>query len=687
MSATPYSTFADPQQIIAELQRQLGECRAERDEALAQQTATAEVLQIINSSPRDLAPVFDAILEKALCLCEAAHGHIWRIDGQHAHAVALRGDARFIEAMRQDGPAELVSKRPLGRIARGEHVVHLPDATREEVYRTNPAFRKFIDASEIRTGLMVALRKDEALLGAIVVHRKEVLPFTDKQIALLQNFAAQAVIAMENARLLTETHEALEQQTATAEVLQVINSSPGDLEPVFQAIVEKAHTLCSAVCGSLQLWDGEKFRGIAMRGFSEAMAEGLRQGYIPGPNHPCRRLLEGERVAHCADLAQIDDPVTRAGGVALDGVGTILFVALRKDDGLLGQIVAARREVRPFTESEIALVENFAAQAVIAMENARLLTETREALEQQTATAEVLQVINSSPGDLKPVFDVMLEKAMGLCEAAFGMLQRFDGERFEVTALRSLPPAYAEFLLNDPPHSGPGTAPARILAGEQIVHIHDLKAEGAYANGDPRRRALVDLGGARTSMAAALRKEGMLLGTFTVYREEVRPFTEKQIGLLQNFAAQAVIAMENARLLAETREALEQQTATAEVLGVINSSPGDLAPVFDAILEKALNLSGAAHGALTTYDGEQFRAVASHNIPEPFGNLMRQPFRPPAGGAHGRLLQGERLIHIVDVAASEPINPMQRAAIDAGVRTLLMVPLRKEYAAAAVFHP
>src|SRR5437868_7211729 len=219
----PDDTQIDLGETVAELRRELDARTAQRDEALAREAAMAEVLQVINTSPGDLAAVFDAILEKALRLCEAAHGHIWRVEGRHAHAVALRGDPRFIEAMRQSDPAELVSDRPLGRLARGAHVIHMSDARKEEVYRTNPAFREFIDGSEIRTAVMVALRKDEALLGAIVVHRKEVLPFTDKQIVLLQNFAAQAVIAMENARLLTETREALDQQTATAEVLQVIN--------------------------------------------------------------------------------------------------------------------------------------------------------------------------------------------------------------------------------------------------------------------------------------------------------------------------------------------------------------------------------------------------------------------------------------------------------------------------------
>jgi len=183
-----------------------------------------------------------------------------------------------------------------------------------------------------------------------------------------------------------ELQEACAQQIAAADVLQVINSSPGNLTPVFEAIVEKAHTLCGAVCGSLQLWDGEKFRGISMRGFPEPMVELLRQGYIPGPNHPCQRLLEGERIAHCPDMAAVDDPGTRL-GAKLSGIRTVAYVALRKDGALLGQIVACRLEVRPFTDAELTLLENFAVQAVIAMENARLLSETREALEQQTATA------------------------------------------------------------------------------------------------------------------------------------------------------------------------------------------------------------------------------------------------------------------------------------------------------------
>ena len=530
---------------------------AERDEVLAQQSATAEVLGVINSSPGDLAPVFDAMLEKAIRLCGAVFGELHTYDGVSFKTSAGRGhSAAFAEARAKNPPAARPGTAS-ARILETKRPVHILDIKAEDSYRTrSPASRALIDLGRTRTTLAVPLLKNDTVLGFISFHRDEVKPFTDKQIALLQNFAAQAVIAMENARLLTETRDALEQQTATAEVLQVINSSPGNLAPVFDAILERAHTLCGAEFGSLFLYDGEHFRAIASHGVPEALAGRLREG-IGNDTRSSQQLIAGEPFAHVHDSALEEHAVYRGMDI-VSSHRTLLSVPLRKGDALLGKIVAGRLEVRPFTDKQIALLQNFAAQAAIAMENARLITETREALEQQTATAQVLQVINSSPGDLAPVFDAILEKAMHLCGAAFGEFRARDGDSFRSAATQGVPAAFAEYRRDNAFVTEPGSLGARILAGEQVVHVLDLKDEDVYRAGYRNRRALVDLGGARTALVASLRKDDTVLGFIIVYRQEVRPFTDKQIALLQNFADQAVIAMENARLLGELRQRTDE---------------------------------------------------------------------------------------------------------------------------------
>jgi PAS domain S-box-containing protein len=531
----------------------------------------------------------------------------------------------------------------------------------------------------------VALRREEELLGVISMYRQEVRSFSNKEIALLQNFAAQAVIAMENARLITETREALEQQTATAEVLQVINSSPGDLAPVFDAILEKALKVCDASFGSVYARNDERFDRVTSRGLPPEYLAAVPS--VAGPFSPgslFERVIGGESLISIPDLAKPEvirltprfEPLVR-----IAGARSFIAVALRKDEALLGTIHVYRQEVRPFSEREIALLQNFAAQAVIAMENARLLTETREALEQQTATAEVLQVINSSPGDLAPVFDAMLDKAMRLCDARFGHLATTaDGEVFTVAAAQG-PSAIVEFLRNRPPtRPGSGTSMERLARGERCVHVHDAMAEEAYRRGDPTRRAVVDLGGCRTFVSVGLRKDNALLGAITVYRSEVKPFSTTEIALIENFAAQAVIAIENTRLITETREALEQQTATAEILQVINSSPGNLAPVFDSLLERALRLCEAAFGLLIIWDGEQFHRVAFRGVPDELIEAMRQPLKPVPGGFADRLVRGERVIAVPDLldAAERPIGPGGQLLVRFGARSYVAVALRRD---------
>src|SRR5271165_1203105 len=662
---------------VAELRRANAELQQRLDEGLARESATAEILRVISGSPINVQPTFDAIAAAAVTLTNSALSGVVTHDGSLMHLAAIYGfSPKEHENIRGLFPIPADHGTATGRAILTGQVVQIEDMSADSDY----GYPR-LAASSGQTVLAVPMLRDGNPIGAINVQRRHVESFTDKQIDLFKTFADQAVIAIENVRLFNETKEALEQQTATAEVLQVINSSPGNLTPVFDAILEKAHTLCAVSHGGLALYDRGTFRYGASRGYPETLVERLRLGYRPHSSHPMWQLLEGEPYVHIHDLAEIDDPTAKS-VVELAGIRTTLFLALRRDATLLGMITAARDRVQPFAEKEIALLQNFAAQAVIAMENARLLTETREALEQQTATAEVLRVINSSPGDLAPVFEAMLEKALTLCGAAFGLIQVYDGHRLRTVATRGMPPALAEFLLRTPRQPTPHSAVSRILDGEDFVHFSDMAAEQAYLSGDPRQQAFVELDGTRTYVAVALRKDGRLLGTIATYRQEVLPFSDKQIALLQNFAAQAVIAMENARLITETREALDQQTATAEVLEVINSSPGDLAPVFDAMLEKATVLCEASFGILMTYDGEAFQTVALRGVPAAYAEYLRKPIYPAPQNGLGRLLSGERLVHIEDIRADEAYrtgDPLRVATADlGGSRTHLVVPLFKD---------
>src|SRR5215831_15699071 len=379
-----YVSSADPQKIIAELRRQLEERTAERDEAIAQQTATAEVLRIINSSPGELAPVFDAILDQATRLCDAAFGVVWTYDRAakryrpgwvHQVPGAL---AEFLGGNYRAPPSGVLN------VLGDASFLHILDEAESAGYRTSVSQlrRAMVDLGGARTALAVPLRRHDTVLA---IYRQEVRAFSERQIALLQNLAQQAVMAMENARLLTETRAALEQQTGTAEVLQVINSSPGDVAPVFDAMLEKAVGLCEADLGVLRTFDGEAFPLVAICGHDRHIVEQLEQLSplrIFGLLNP---IVRGERVVHVADVRKTAtyrnyqnarDRLQRA------SIRTWLGVPLRKEDALLGVIIVVRREVWPFSDKQIALLQNFAAQAVIAMENARLLGELRQRTEE-----------------------------------------------------------------------------------------------------------------------------------------------------------------------------------------------------------------------------------------------------------------------------------------------------------------
>jgi GAF domain-containing protein len=678
----------------ADLQRTLSE-------AFEQQTATSEILRVISTSPADLQPVFQAIVESAVRLCGAQLGAMYHFDGHLIRFGAHHGfSAVALEVIGDIFPSPAVPDTLVGRTILGQRVVHEPDyGTDRDIPEHS---RRLAEKIGNRSILVVPMMHRGNPIGAIAIGRTEPAAFSDKQIALLQTFADQAVIAIENVRLFKELEvrnrdltEALEQQTATSEILRVISRSPTDVEPVFNALVTSAAQLCGA-------YDAALFRLVEDRlhlaahygplGARTGLTVSATRGTAGG-----RSVLD-RRPVHVKDIQAEGQEFPEGSSWAREfGHRTIVSVPLLRESETLGVIQLRRSEAEPFTDRQVALLQTFADQAVIAIENVRLFTELQEknraltqahaqvteALEQQTATAEILSVISSSPTDVQPVFNAIVESATRLCGARVGHLFQFDGEVLSLVAQHNSAPEYDEVLKRlYPMHPSRGQVSGRTILSRTVVQIPDVFT-------DPEYRPDVAVAGEwRSRLGVPLLREGSPIGVIVINRTEAGLFADSHIELLKTFADQAVIAIENVRLFKELEArnrdlsvALDRQTATSEVLRVIGSSPTDAEPVFDAIVRSAVRLLNGFSGAVLRLVGDDLQLEAITSTSESGDEAIRRRYPRPLADTpvFARPVRERAPSFVTDMEADPRVDDdTRRTARARGYRSVLSVPMFRE---------